>query len=237
VALFILQQATALRSKALGTSHHKTADAQFQLAEVWRTRNSPESSLQLHLQAYDTRRKIFGACHSLVAESQHAIGRLKFESAQFAEVRALFSVAARQVLVQAALVTRCHHLLCHSQARHWLQNALETQQGGLPQSALPTANLLITVLSQLASEALLPTNKDLPTARDHYLQAATICHSMLETASSSNIDGIDRISQTQEALLVWHAAVVASWEAKTKLAWELLRQGSCHVAIVIHLRL
>ena len=41
---------------------------------------------------------------------------------------------------------------------------------------------------------------------------------MLETASSSNIDGIDRISQTQEALLVWHAAVVASWEAKTKLA-------------------
>ena len=105
MALFILQQATALRSKALGNSHHKTADAQFQLAEVWRTRNSPESSLQLHLQAYDTRRKIFGACHSLVAESQHAIGRLKFESAQFAEVRALFSVVARLVLVQAALVS------------------------------------------------------------------------------------------------------------------------------------
>ena len=57
IGRFLLRQAAILRTKCVGASHCDTAAALFAVAEARRKCGDQEGSLELHLRAFDVRRR------------------------------------------------------------------------------------------------------------------------------------------------------------------------------------
>jgi hypothetical protein len=147
----------------------------------------------------------------------------------------------------------CKHELFaapHAQARHWLGRAFATRVATRWGAAFAcevadTGALLVEVLERSAGEVM-AKGLDWAVAKAYYEQAAGVCErawpvlwSAAATAGGGGGGGdvamveAEALTGTEKTLgppamarLLWHAAVVASWQLAYKEAWRLIRKGS-----------